>query len=217
MESTANPWIDISVTVESGMVHWPGEAAVEVKRVECINKENEYNVTAISMSAHTGTHVDAPLHILPDGYDVTRMPLDSMIGPVRIFSIRDEEQISLHEIKDFPIEEHGRVFFKTRNSSNDWAKKDFQQDYVFLASDAATFLQSMNVRCIGIDYLSIGGKVNNAKVHHILLGSGISIIEGLNLNGIEDGDYDMICLPIKLKDADGAPARVVIRKRLTTQ
>jgi len=212
-EPEKQKWIDISVSIQDAMVHWPGDTSVEIKRKETIDENNVVSVTSISMSAHTATHVDAPLHFIKNGKDITQLSLEVLIGPAKVFLIEDKEQISLHEIKDFPIYENDRVLFKTVNSEIDWAMKDFKTDYVFLASDAAAFLQSRNVLCVGIDYLSIAGKINGTKVHQMLLGSGICIIEGLNLKEVEPGDFDMICLPLKIKDADGAPARVVLKRR----
>src|SRR5947208_3656454 len=133
-------WIDVSVSIENNMVHWPGDVPVEIKRTESIDNGQHANVTSISMSAHTATHIDAPLHFLERGKDVTQISLDALIGPVRVFQIKDQERITLHEIKDFIIHEGERIIFKTRNSETDWPTKEFTKNFVHIASDAAEYL-----------------------------------------------------------------------------
>ena len=133
-------------------------------------------------------------------------------GPAKVFHIQNEKHIALNEIKDLPISAGDRVLFRTRNSDKPWAMTPFQQDYVYLATDAALYLKECGVSCIGIDYLSIAGEANGTEVHQLLLGAGICIIEGLDLHKTEPGTYEMVCLPLKIKGADGAPARVIIRK-----
>src|SRR5437016_2610362 len=113
-------WLDISVAIENNMVHWPGDAPVEVRLTESIENGQEANVTAISMSAHTATHIDAPLHFLERGKDVTQISLDALIGPAKVIRIKDPERITLHEIKDFLFHEGDRILFKTNNSESDW-------------------------------------------------------------------------------------------------
>jgi len=209
-ESEKN-WIDISIPVKEGMIHEPGNPPVSINKFQGNDIGIDYNVAEIRMSTHAATHVAAPLFAFESGHDVSEIPLDILIGPVKIFSINDDEQISLHEIKDFPIEENDRVFFKTKNSDTEWWDMGLLDKYIFLASDAAAFLQSRKIKCVGIDYLSVSGKINGDKVHQLLLGNGICIIEGLNLKDINPGTYEMVCLPLKLKGTGSAPARVIIK------
>jgi arylformamidase len=207
-----NSWKDITVDIENDMVHWPGDVPVKIQRTKEIVKDGDANVTAFSMSAHTGTHIDAPLHFIKDGKDVTQIALDKLNGKTKIFQIEDEQQITLEEIKNFEINNGDRILFKTKNSDEDWTMQPFNEKYIYLGTDAANYLKEKGIVCIGIDYLSIAGRANGEEVHKILLGAEISIIEGLNLRNIEPGLYEMVCLPMKLKGADGAPARVAIRK-----
>jgi arylformamidase len=207
-----NSWIDISVFIQDSMVHWPGDVPVRIWQTSAIKKGDEANVTALSMSAHTGTHLDAPLHFIDKGKDVTEIPFENLIGNARIYEIKDKHEITLDEIKHFEISKGDRVLFKTKNSDHDWTMQPFNEDYIYLSTDAANYLKNKGVLCIGIDYLSIGGEKNGEEVHKILLGSEITIIEGLNLRDVQPGLYDMICLPLKIKGADGCPARVIVRK-----
>jgi len=205
-------WIDITTPIENGMVHWPGDIPVSVQQSSSLANGDEANVTTLSMSAHTATHIDAPRHFIANGKDITQIPLEILTGPAKVFHIQDPHSITLKEIKDFPITAGDRLLFRTCNSDKAWAMQEFQQTYVYLATDAAEFLQARGIVCVGTDYLSIAGEENEAEVHKLLLGSDICIIEGLNLNHIEAGNYEMVCLPLKIKWADGAPARVIIRK-----
>lgn len=205
-------WTDLSVPVSNKMVHWPGEPDVSVCKLFDMNKGGPANVTTLSMSAHTGTHIDAPLHFIKNGKDITTFPLDLMIGPARIIEIKHDRFIPIEEVKQHDITPNERVIFKTKNSISDWAKQEFKRDYIYLSSEAAGYLKEKKVSVVGVDYISIGGKNNGKIVHETLLGNGIWIIEGLYLNGIIPGSYEMICMPVKIKDSDGAPARVIARK-----
>jgi arylformamidase len=164
------------------------------------------------MSVHTGTHIDAPLHFINGGHDVIGFSLHTFIGRVKIFEIKNNSEISLNEVQDLPINSNDRVFFKTKNSDVDWINQPFNRNYIHLSLDAAKYLSDRNIIAIGIDYLSIGGLTDGAEVHLALLRKNILIIEGLQLREIIPGEYDMICLPIKIKNSDGSPARVIIRK-----
>lgn len=210
---TYENWIDVTATIEDGMVHWPGDEPVNVKQTSTIEQGFAANVTGVSMSAYTGTHVDAQRHFIDKGKDVTQIPFKALIGEVKVFHIRDTARITLSEIQEYSIERGDRVIFRTCNSTIDWTMRDFQKDYVYLATDAAESLKEKGILCVGIDYLSIAGDANGSDVHRLLLGSEIVIIEGLWLKDIDEGKYDMICLPMKIKGSDGVPARVLIRKK----
>ncbi len=206
-------WIDITTTIEDGMVHWPDDEPVNIKLTSSIKQGANANVTGISMSAHTGTHIDAQRHFVDGGEDITQIPLHALVGEAKVFHILDKTSITLSEIQQKSIEKGDRVIFKTHNSTVDWPMQEFMKDYVYLATDAAQYLREKGVLCVGIDYLSIAGEMNGAEVHRLLLTQKIVIIEGLWLKDVDEGKYDMICLPMKIKGSDGGPARVIIRKR----
>jgi arylformamidase len=205
-------WIDISTTIKNGMVHWPGDAEVKIKKEQSMQASDECNVTTLQMSAHTGTHVDAPLHFIASGTDASEISLEKLIGVVKIFDIENPKTISLEEVRNLHIEIGCKIIFKTKNSNRNWSEEPFNHQFVYLSTEAAQFLVDKNVQVIGVDYLSVAGEENGSSVHRILLNQDILIIEGLALQNIEPGNYEMICLPLKIKDADGAPARVIIRK-----
>ncbi len=205
-------WIDITIPIRNNMVHWPGDSDIVIKRINSIEAGDDCNLTHISFSAHTSTHMDAPLHFIENAKDISTLPFNAVIGRAKVIEIKDNKSIKLEELKAHNIQRNDRLLFKTCNSLIDWSMKDFINDYVFLTTEAAKYLVEKKVQTIGIDYLSIAGLNNTEVVHKILLSSEIWIIEGLLLNGVTEGLYDLICLPINIIGSDGAPARVVVKK-----
>ncbi|MBU6121366.1 cyclase family protein [Hymenobacter siberiensis] len=201
------PWLDATTPIHDGMVHWPDNAPVHVKKTLSIATGAAANVTEVSMSAHTGTHVDAPLHFTAHAGDSTTLDLARLMGPARVVAITNPKSISLAEVQHLEIEPGARLLFRTRMSDSEWNAMPFQPDFVALDGDAAAFLRDAGVVCVGVDYLSVG----KADAHHALLDAGICVIEGLALQHIAPGDYEMLCLPLKIVDSDGAPARVLLR------
>ena len=209
---TSDGWIDVSVTLADGMVHWPGDPDVQIRRIEDMDKGDVCNVTHISMCAHTGTHMDAPSHFTKSKLGMDKMPLSATIGRARVIEITDPDRITVDEIRPYRIRKGERILFKTRNSKRKWDNKPFKEKFVHLSVEAAQFLADRDIQTIGVDYLSIGGYNGNVtEVHHIILEAGIWAIEGLDLSKVEAGKYEMICLPLKISKCDGAPARALLR------
>ena len=209
-----NKWIDVSLTLKSNMVHWPGDPPFSIEHVREMDKGDTVNLSKITMGAHSGTHVDAPVHFIKGAKGVDRIAIDSLIGPARIIEIADADTIKEKELAGHGIMKGERILLRTRNSVNKILYKDtFTEDFVHMEKDAAEFLVACGIKTIGVDYLSVGGyKKNGPDVHKMLLGAGILIIEGLDFTEALPGLYDMICLPMKILDSDGAPARVILKK-----
>jgi arylformamidase len=206
-------WIDITLTIKSGMVHWPRDPVVRISRRQNMDKGDINNVSLISMGAHTGTHIDAPLHFIAGGESLEKMPFNATIGKARVLAIKERRCIRPEELIPYRIKRQERIIFKTANS-NYWERGKFIKNFVYISAEAAEYLVSRGARTVGIDYLSVGGyHKESAQTHRILLEAGIWIIEGLNLKGVKPGDYDLICLPLKILNSDGAPARAVIFPR----
>lgn len=209
----ATDWIDISVPVRNGMVHWPGDAPFELKRLKDMSKGDGLTLSYLSLGIHTGTHMDAPLHFIKDGAAIDTLPVDAVMGPARVVSIHDRESIKPAELEPLNLQPGDRLLFKTYNSEHCWDSDTFFEDFVYISREAAAYLAQCGVRTVGVDYLSVGGfHKDGVETHQALLGSGMWVIEGLNLGGIEPGDYELACLPLKLANAEGAPARALIRK-----
>lgn len=207
-------WIDVSVPLHSGMVHWPGDPEVSISRISSIESGDECNVSTISMSVHTGTHMDAPLHFLARGEGLDRLPLEAVIGPARVIAIRDPRSVTAAELARHSIRRGERILFKTHRAAARWKTGTFDEEYVYVSLDAARFLAARGVRVVGVDYLSVGGfREDPAETHRVLLSAGIWIIEGLDLSRVKPGRYDMVSLPLRIAGGDGAPARVALRRR----
>ncbi len=194
------------------MVHWPGDPEVKIDRILKMESGDQCNVSTISMSSHTGTHIDSPYHFIESGVTLDDLPLAAVIGKARVIEIADNESIKPGELRPHRIRKRERILFKTLNSERCWRTDEFVNDFVYIATESLKYLVDKKVRTIGVDYLSVGGYNKNiTQVHQVLLKAGIWIIEGLDLSGVKQGNYELICLPMKIKNGDGAPARAVIR------
>ena len=208
----AGPWIDISVALHTGMVHWPDNPPVQIERMLDMDTGDVCNVSKMSLGVHTGTHVDAPSHFLRDGIGIHRAPFSALIGPARVIEIADTHAVTIDELRRHDIAGGERVLFKTLNSVRCWQTDDFVEDFVYVSQAAARYLASLPVQLVGVDYLSVGGYTTDGiETHQALLTAGIWIVEGLNLADVRPGIYELFCLPLKIADSDGAPARAVLR------
>ena len=211
----AEDWIDISVPLHTGMAHWPDNPPVLIERMEDIDRGDTANVSKLSLGAHTGTHMDAPVHFFPHGKGIDTMPLTAAIGLARVIEIQDSELIKPDELRSHLIQHGERILFKTRNSTRCWQTDDFVKDFVYISHEAAQYLAAQQIQAVGVDYLSVGGFYKDGvETHHALLSAGIWIIEGLNLSSVEPGMYELICLPLRITGSDGAPARAILRPAL---
>ena len=203
---------DITLTITPQTIVWPGDSPVSLKRTSSITSGDNSNVSEITMSCHTGTHVDAPDHFLNNGITVDDLTLDLLVGRAYVLHLPDVSMITASVLMraDIPPRTR-RLLFKTRNSTL-WAtgNQEFQTDFVALSVDAAELLVDRNVKLVGIDYLSIAPYKSGTAVHTILLSAGVVVVEGLDLSQVSQGRYNLHCLPLKLGGADGAPTRAVL-------
>ncbi|GAC1374094.1 MAG: cyclase family protein [Ktedonobacteraceae bacterium] len=210
-------WIDVSVPLRTGMVHWPDNPPVSIERMMDIERGDVANVSKLSLGAHTGTHMDAPVHFFRTGKGIDTMPLSATIGRARVIEIGDATSIKSEELRPQRLQPGERILFKTRNSARCWHTDDFVEDFVYISQDAARYLAEQHVQTVGVDYLSVGGFFKDGvETHHALLEAGIWIIEGLNLANVAPGIVELICLPLKIEGGDGAPARAILRVVETT-
>ena len=208
----ANGWIDVSVPLRSGMVHWPDNPPVQIERTLSIEHGDVANVSKISMGAHTGTHMDGPIHFVREGQGLDEMPLTATIGRARVIEIRDPGSIKLDELRPHRLQRGERILFKTQNSARRWSSENFMEDFVYISQGAARYLADRGIQTVGVDYLSVGGfRKDGEETHLALLEAGTWVIEGLELSEVEPGEYELICLPVKIERSDGAPARAILR------
>jgi arylformamidase len=204
---------DITVPIHSTMPVYDGDPGVKIDAWSAFAKGDSSNVSMLNFGAHTGTHVDAPAHFIEGARKIDALPLEILIGPARIIRVPDElteitpeflERCDLHGIE--------RLIFHTRNSG--FWNDGFRSDYTHLLPEAAQNLVDHGVKLVGTDYLSIEKfHSGHHKTHLTLLSNNVVIVEGLSLAEVPDGDYELICLPLKIADGsgDGAPARAVLR------
>lgn len=204
---------DISVEVSSDMGVWPNDPKPRIQPLKSLDNGDIANVSEISLSVHTGTHVDAPYHFLRNGKPLAEMPLPRFIGEARVYSVLQTDRIDIHHLEALHIPEGTeRVLFKTDNSAL-WEDRrtKFSEEYVALTPDAARWIVGRGIRLVGIDYLSIQRFKDATPVTHLtLLEAETVILEGISLSGVDPGVYMLVCLPLKLASRDGAPARAVL-------
>jgi arylformamidase len=206
-------WIDISVPLFNGMAQWPGDARFARSSTLAIHAGEACNLSQFSASAHVGTHMDAPLHFIDGAPGMDTMPLSATVGAARVIAIHDPDLIRVEELESHDLQAGERVLFKTANSRLAWSSNTFQEKFVHIPLPTAKYLAARRVRTLGVDYLSIGGyDTDGAETHRAILGASIWVIEGLNLQDVEPGNYELVCLPLKMVGADGAPARAILRR-----
>lgn len=210
------PIFDISVPISNELPTWPGDPSVQLTVWRSLSSGDGVNVSMLNFGAHTGTHVDAPAHFIEGAAKIESLPLEVLIGTAQVVEVPDD----LHVIdREFVMAQCTpgvpRILFKTRNSAF-WTETDseFHTDFTYLDLEAAQTLVEQGIKLVGIDYLSIE-KYDSPKheTHVALLSHDVVILEGLNLTEVPAGNYELICLPLRLRSSkgDGAPARVVLR------
>jgi arylformamidase len=204
---------DVTVTISSEMPVYPGDPQIEITRTFSLEEGDVANVSHLSCGTHIGTHVDPPSHFVEGGIALDKLPLDVLIGPARVFDVGDVDVIDAATVEQTALDGVTRVLFKTRNSRLWSSPHEFQRNFVYLDAPAAEILVARGVKLVGIDYLSIEMfNFEQPATHLALLSNDVIVVEGLDLSGVTAGDYELICLPIKIKDGDGGPARVVLRE-----
>jgi arylformamidase len=215
--SPPNKWIDATATLDPATTPvYEGDAPMSFEFLKDMRKGDGFTLSKYSLGAHSGTHIDAPMHFVRDGAPIDRVPLEPLIGPARVIDIPDSvRSINAAELNRHRWRGASRVIFRTRSTQRGWMHSStFHRDFAYVAPDAAQLLADAGVKLVGIDYISAEQFGAPAPLtHRILLGRGIPIVEGLALEGVGPGDYDLIVLPMKVGGHEGAPARAVLRKR----
>src|SRR3954464_15581495 len=204
--------IDVSVPLDANLASYPGNTPFSLEPIKRISRGDSSNVSTLHLSAHAGTHVDAPRHFFDQGAGVDALPLEMLCGRTRVIEVLTRKGITADDLAAAKLSEDVRVLIKTHNSRL-WGTPQFHEDFVGVTDTGAKYLVEHGIKVVGVDYLSVEVfKTPGAPAHHALLGAGTIVIEGLNLIEVEPSVYDMICLPLRVVGSDGAPARVVLRK-----
>ncbi len=202
---------DISLPIISGGLVYPGNPEIAITPQQEISKGAGANVSSLSFGSHTATHVDAPKHFFNEGAGVDALPLDVLMGPAVVIDIPAAAMsVGEAELRRFELTGHRRVLIKTRNSTFN-REREFHRDYTYLAPDGASYLVSIGVALVGVDYLSIEQfHSGHHRTHRTLLERGVIIVEGLDLSAPAAGPYELRVLPLRLVGLDGGPARAVL-------
>ncbi len=194
--------IDITRPLSENTLIYPGDIAPEFRQAD----HGNYLISDLHLSTHTGTHIDAPVHYLKTGDTIDTIPLSHIMGTCRVLDVtRAGTSITANHLKG-RLDGIDRLLLKTSFSGTD----RFFENYPCLTADAACLITSCNMKCTGIDSPSIESYNCDGTVHRELLSHGCIVIELLDLSDVEEGDYNMVALPLRLTGLDGSPARVVL-------
>ncbi len=198
--------IDISLPIYEGMITYPGNPEVVIETIQ--GKHSRH--AKITLGSHSGTHIDAPSHVFEGAKGIEGFDLAQLMGECRVFDMTSVSQaIRVADLEPKNINEGERILVKTKNSLRGFG--EFYDDYVYLDPDAAEFLASKGITFFGIDALSVKKRgSDDARSHTALLQKNIVILEGLNLANVKEGQYDLLCLPLKFEGVDGAPCRALL-------
>jgi arylformamidase len=203
---------DISIPVTAGGIVYPGNPPIEIEAQQALSRGDGANVSVLSFGSHTATHVDAAKHFFDDGQPVDELPLERLVGPCIVIEFDDDVMsVGRAELQRHDLHATKRVLLKTRNSRVLQKQAEFVKDYTYVAPDGAEYLVELGIELVGVDYLSVEQfKSGHHRTHRTLLGAKVVIIEGLALAGVPPGEYQLACLPLKLRGLDGAPARAIL-------
>jgi arylformamidase len=206
--------IDVSLEIGPDLLVWPGNPGVVITPTSRISRGDSSNVSEIRLGSHTGTHIDPPSHFLDEGTTAEDLPLDVMMGETTVADLRGAAgPIGPDELVDLSLNgQITRLLLRTNNSEL-WAADPpaFPDEYVCLSPEGARWVVDNGIGLIGIDFLSIEARgAPGHPTHRTLLEAGVVILEGLDLSGVEPGEYTLVCFPLKIAGGDGAPTRAVL-------
>jgi arylformamidase len=204
-------YYDISLSLSADTVRWITSQSFELHERRRMSRGDHNNSSAVTMSLHSGTHMDAPFHFVPDGITIDKLPLDLFIGTALVHAVEAERYIKAEHVAEIKLDGITRVLFKTRNS--DLLKRSsYDPDFVAFSVEAAEALVAKGVKLVGLDYLSVAhAGEEQVPVHSAFLDHGVALLEGIDLSQVNPGRYELICFPIRIRGADGAPCRAVLR------
>lgn len=200
---------DISLELSNDTIVYPNNTPILIETHADMPK-SQTKLSKIIMGSHSGTHVDAPAHAVQGAQELQDIPLEIFVGPCRVFDFTNVSgAIKISDLDPKNIKEGDRILVKTSNSARGF--KDFYNDYVYLDGDAADWLRDKHIKLFGIDYLSVKQRgSSDQRPHTSLLSKNIPIIEGINLKEVQEGEYTLICLPLKFVGIEGAPVRAIL-------
>jgi arylformamidase len=203
---------DISILLGSENADFPGDDPYRRREISKISDGAAYSLSTLTLSAHSGTHIDAPAHFLERAKTIDLYPLESFVLPAHVINVEDAESIKLDSLEGLKVERGEALLFKTVNSTSGLSRSGlFSEKFVYMSEEAADVCVSLGVGLVGIDYISIDRyKDDEAPVHRKLLKEGTLILEGINLMDVPSGDYTLLCPPLRMKGAEASPVRALL-------
>ena len=201
---------DISLKLSAETVRWVTSPPFELVERRRMSKGDANNGSAVNMSVHSGTHIDAPFHFVDQGTTIDQLPLERFIGPALVYEVEAERYIIKEHVAGIRLDGATRVLFKTRNSGL-LHEREYNPGFAAFSVEAAQSLVEQGVELVGLDYLSVAHADEQVEVHRVFLDHGVVLLEGIDLSEITPGRYELMCPPIALMGSDGAPCRAVLR------
>lgn len=203
-------YYDLSLDLSSETVRWVNSMPLELDERRRTSRGDPNNASSVNMSVHSGTHVDAPFHFIDGGTTIDEIPVEDFVGPALVHEVDAERYITREHIEAIPLQGDTKVLFKTRNSKL-LHDPEYNADFAAFSVEAAEALVRKGVRLVGLDYLSVAHADEQVPVHRAFLDHGVVLLEGIDLSAVKPGRYELMCLPVRLHGADGAPCRAVLR------
>jgi arylformamidase len=205
-------YYDVTQPLYEGMPVYPGDPAVTVRPHCRIDRGDPVNLCAVAFGSHTGTHIDAPRHFLEGAGGVDRIPIETLVGPASVVEVSGAGAVDAAALRGIVPVACRRLLLKTRNSARPPGDR-LAPGFAALTGEAARQLVEAGLLLVGLDGPSVDpAEAADAPAHRRLLQAGVVILEGLELSAVPPGEYELLCLPLPLRDGDGAPARVVLRQ-----
>ncbi|MFB3765228.1 MAG: cyclase family protein [Methanotrichaceae archaeon] len=203
---------DISVGLGEGDAAYPGDVPYSKEVTSIISAGANYNLSTLRLSAHSGTHIDAPAHYIDGAKTLDMYPPERFILAANVIFTEDNESIKPDVLRHADVKECDAVLFKTQNSISGLCKSGiFSEKFVYLSEEAAKLCIDLDISLVGIDYISIDRYEDDAApVHHMLLKNDVLILEGIDLSRVAPGKYMLAALPLRIKDVEAAPARAIL-------
>jgi arylformamidase len=208
-------WYDLTIPLKQTMPYLVLDPVPpKIYRYSDVALGSKVTMSMLEIISHTGTHIDSPLHFIPNGSSISDMDITATVGPCRVIEIKDKKTIKVAELEKYKIKKGERLLFKTSNSPVYYTSEKFYEDYVYLDSEAAEYLGKIGIKLFGLDALTVGyfkDEPNIVRTHMALLSNGCYILEGLAMGGVPAGDYELLCLPLLMFNGDAGPSRVILR------
>ena len=203
-------YYDITLSLSAETVRWVTAPPFELAERRRMVKGDQNNSSALNMSVHSGTHIDAPFHFVDGGATIDELPLQLFIGPALVYAVDAERYITKEHVDNITLQGETRVLFKTLNSRL-LHQPEYDPNFVAFSVEAAEALVEKGVRLVGLDYLSVAHADEQVPVHRAFLDHGVVLLEGIDLSAVEPGRYELMCFPMRIVGSDGAPCRAVLR------